>query len=162
MRLTESAAPLCRSLNRADAQRERERPRERERERERERGVCARWESKTSRSRGSTGNSQKLNKVWPLFWREKKSLKGSAMLLSCAYPFLQLRVGPRVKQNTRCVNRALIKLVPLKWICVNALLTFLTLNMTNHLLLTLNKISGGKYREKIFIKKNLSTSLKIS
>ncbi len=26
--------------------------------------MCARWGSKTSRSRGSTGESQKLNKVW--------------------------------------------------------------------------------------------------
>ncbi len=70
----------------------------------REREVCARWDSKTSCTRGSTGDSQNLNKVWALFLREKKLLKGSAMLLSwqhCAYPFLQLRVGPRVKQKIR-------------------------------------------------------------
>ncbi len=41
-------------------------------------------------------------------FREKKSLKGSAMLLSwqhCASPFLQLRVGPWVKQK---IHAALI------------------------------------------------------
>ncbi len=40
------------------------------------------------------------------FLKGKKSLKGSAMLLSwqhCASPFLQLRVGPRVKQKIRAV-----------------------------------------------------------
>ncbi len=76
--------------------------RRRERERERERGVCARWDSKTSRSRGSTGDSQKLG--LGAFLKGKKSLKGSAMLISwqhCASPFLQLRVGPRVKQKIR-------------------------------------------------------------
>ncbi len=74
--------------------------RERERERERERGVRACWESKTSRSPDSTGDSLRLNKVWALFFRQKKSLKGSAMLLSwqhSASPFLQLRVGTAVK-----------------------------------------------------------------
>ncbi len=38
------------------------------------------------------------------FFEGKTSLKGSAMLLSwqhCASPFLQLRVGPRVKQKIR-------------------------------------------------------------
>ncbi len=79
-----------RALNRADA------------ERERQRGVCARWESKTLRSRGSTGDSQKLG--LGAFLKGKRSLKGSAMLLSwqhCASPFLQLRVGPRVKPEIR-------------------------------------------------------------
>ncbi len=33
-------------------------------EKEIERGVCAYWESKTFRSRGSTGDSRRLNKVW--------------------------------------------------------------------------------------------------
>ncbi len=71
-------------------------------ERERERGVCARWESKTLRSRGSTSDSQKLG--LGAFLKGKRSLKGSAMLLSiqhCASPFLQLRVGPRVKPEIR-------------------------------------------------------------
>ncbi len=59
---------MC-TLNRADAHRERER------------GVCTRWESKTSRLRGSTGDSQKLG--LGAFLKGKMSLKGSAMLLSC-------------------------------------------------------------------------------
>ncbi len=84
-------------------QRERERERERgERERERE---CARSGRRTSRSR-STGESQKLG--LGAFLKGKRSLKGSAMLLSwqhCASPFLQLRVGPRVKQK---IHAALI------------------------------------------------------
>ncbi len=66
------------------------------RRREGEREVCARAVSKTSRS--STGDSQKLG--LGAFLKGKKSLKGSAMLPSwqhCASPFLQLRVGPRVK-----------------------------------------------------------------
>ncbi len=42
----------------------------RRRERERERGVCACWESKTSR--GSTGDSRRLNKVLALFLMGKK------------------------------------------------------------------------------------------
>ncbi len=54
----------------------------------------------------STGDSQKLG--LGAFLKGKKSLKGSAMLLSwqhCASPFLQLRVGPRVKQK---IHAALI------------------------------------------------------
>ncbi len=50
----------------------------------------------------STGDSQKLG--LGAFLKGKKSVKGSAMLLSwqhCASPFLQLRVGPRVKQKIR-------------------------------------------------------------
>ncbi len=64
--------------------------------------MCARWESKTSRSRGITGDSQKLG--LGAFLKVKKSLNGSAMLLSwqhSASPFLQLRVGPRVTQKIR-------------------------------------------------------------
>ncbi len=89
---------------RAGRERERERERERcvralgeklsrrrEREIERERCVCA---------RGSNGDSQKLG--LGAFLKGKRPLQGSAMLLSwqqCASPFLQLRVGPRVKQK---------------------------------------------------------------
>ncbi len=90
-----------------------------------DRCVCVCWESKISH--GNTGDSRRLNKVWALFFFREKTLKGSAMLLSwqhCASPFLQLRVGPQVKQK---IHAALIKLVPLKGICVNALLTLLTL-----------------------------------
>ncbi len=55
-----------------------------------------------SHSRGSPSDSQKLG--LGAFLKGKGSLKGSAMLLSwqhCASPFLQLRVGPRVKQKIR-------------------------------------------------------------
>ncbi len=75
---------------------------EQSRRRERERGVCARWESKTSRWRGSIGDSQKLG--LGAFLKGKRSLKGSAMFLSwqhCASPFLQQGVGPRVKPKIR-------------------------------------------------------------
>ncbi len=68
-----------------------------ERERERERETDVHVLGKQSITHGSTGDSQKLNKVWVIFWRGKKSLKGSAMLLSwqhCSFPFLQLWVGP--------------------------------------------------------------------
>ncbi len=82
-------------------QTQRERERE-EREREKRERECVRTlGDKTSRSRGSTGDSQK---GLGAFLKGKKSLKGSAMLLSwqhCASPFLQLRVGPRVKQKIR-------------------------------------------------------------
>ncbi len=72
-----------RALNRADAVRERER------------GVCARsWESKTSRWRGSIGDSQKLG--LGAFLKGKKSLMGSAMFLSW-----QHCPSPRVKQQIR-------------------------------------------------------------
>ncbi len=67
---------------------------------EREGYVCVCWESKTSS--GITGDSRRLNKG--AFLKGKKSLKGSALLLSwqhCASPFLQLWIGPRVKQKIR-------------------------------------------------------------
>ncbi len=95
-----------RALNRADAERERERGvcalNRADAERARERGVYARWESKTSRWRGSIDDSQKLG--LGAFLKGKKSLKWSAMFLSwqhCASPFLQQGVGPRVKQKIR-------------------------------------------------------------
>ncbi len=60
---------------------------------------------KTSRSRGSTGDSQK---GLGAFLKGKKSLKGLFFFFPlfflekwCASPFLQLRVGPRVKQKIR-------------------------------------------------------------
>ncbi len=74
----------------------------RRRESERERCVRARWESKTSRWRGSISDSQKLG--LGAFLKGKKSLKWSAMFLSwqhCPSPFLQQGVGPRVKQKIR-------------------------------------------------------------
>ncbi len=71
---------------------------QRERERERERGVRALGEQDLALAR----QYQRVSET--RFGRLKKSLKGSAMLLSwqhCASPFLQLRVGPRVKQEIR-------------------------------------------------------------
>ncbi len=65
----------------------------------------------------------------------------SAMLLSwqhCASPFLQLRVEATGQaESKRCVNRALIKLVQLKGICVNALLT-LTLTALIYIYIYIN------------------------
>ncbi len=87
--------------------------------------MCARWDSKTSCLRGSTGDSQKLNKVWALFLRRKKIAEGVcnvaklATLCISIYPNTGWAMGQT--ENTRCVNRGLIKLVPLKLICVNAL-----------------------------------------
>ncbi len=75
----------------------------------------ARWESKTSRWRGSIGDSQKLG--LGAFLKGKRSLKGSAMFLSWQHcisisPTRGWATGQT--ENTRCVNRALKKLVPLK------------------------------------------------
>ncbi len=60
--------------------------------------MCAHCDSKTSH--GSPGDSQTLGLGALL--KGKIFLKGSAMLLSWqhgASPFLQIRVGPRVKQK---------------------------------------------------------------
>ncbi len=87
--------------------------------------MCSCWESKTSRSCVSTGDSQRLYKVWALFLR--KVAKGVCNVAKLAT--LYISISPTTgwatgqSENTRCVNRALIKLVPLKGICVNALLT---------------------------------------
>ncbi len=72
----------------------------------------------------STGESQKLG--LSAFLKGKKSLKGSAMLLSWHLQ-LCISISPTKgwatgqTENTRCVNRALKKIVPLKLICINAL-----------------------------------------
>ncbi len=89
-----------------------------EREREREREVCARWDSETSHSRGSyvTGDSQKWNKVWALFWREKSWQHCISISLTTGWAMGQT-------ENTHCVNRTLIQLVLLKYICVNCLVS---------------------------------------
>ncbi len=57
---------LCSSLPRAEQKLSRPT--------ERERGVCACWESKTSRS--TTGDSWRLNKVWALYFMGKSVTKG--------------------------------------------------------------------------------------
>ncbi len=90
--------------------------------------VCACWESKTSRSRGSTGDSRRLNKVWGAFFGEQfaKGVYNAAKLA-----ILCISISPTTgwatgqTENMRCVNRSLIQLVLLKGICVNALLTLL-------------------------------------
>ncbi len=89
------------ALNRADA----------ERDRERERCVCARWESKTLRSRGSNSDSQKLG--LGAFLKGKKVTKGvcnvaklTTLCISIS-PTTGWATGQTV--NTRCVNRALKK-----------------------------------------------------
>ncbi len=83
------------TLNRADAHRERER--------------CVHaLESKTSRLRGSTGDSQKLG--LGAFLKGKMSLKGSAMLLSCNTVHLHFSnygLGHESNRKYGCVNRAL-------------------------------------------------------
>ncbi len=105
-------------------------------ERERERDVCAGAEQKLSRRRERERERErcvhvlgKQDLMWQYrrfsetkglgaFFRCKKVAKGVAMLLSwqhCASPFLQLRVGPRVKHK---IHAALIKWVPLKGICI--------------------------------------------
>ncbi len=97
------------ALNGADAERERERERcvcalnGADAEREREREVCVRAlrEQDLALARQSQWFSETR---FGRFFEGKRSLKGSAMLLSCqhcASPFLQLRVGPRVKPEIR-------------------------------------------------------------
>ncbi len=87
--------------------------RERERERE-ERGVAC-WERRTLRSR-STGESQKLG--FGRFFEGKKIAKGVCNVTKLAT--LCISISPTKgwatgqTENTRCVNRALKKLVPLK------------------------------------------------
>ncbi len=127
--LTElSSALLCRALNRnwADAEREMcvHALNRNWADRRRERYVCMCWESKTLRS--STGDSRRLNKVWALYFRENVA-KGVcnvaklATLCTSISPPTSWATGQT--ENMRCVNLALIKLVPLKGICINTLLT---------------------------------------
>ncbi len=84
-------------------------------QRERERGVCARWESKTLRSRGSNGESQKLG--LGAFFEGKIVAKGVCNVDKLTT--LCISISPTTgwatgqTENTRCVNRALKKLVPL-------------------------------------------------
>ncbi len=82
----------------------------RRREKEREE-VCARWESKTSRSRGSTGDSQKLG--LGAFFEGKKVAKRVCNVAKLAT--LCISISPTTgwargqTENTRCVNHALKK-----------------------------------------------------
>ncbi len=82
------------------------------------------WESKTSR--GSTGDSQRLNKVWALFG-EKKVTKGVCNFAKLAT--MCISISPTTgwatgqTENKRCLNRALVQLVPLKGICIVEILS---------------------------------------
>ncbi len=100
----------------AHAEEKLSRRRERERERERERGVCTRWESKTLRSRSSTGDSQKLG--LGTFFKGKKVAKGVCNVVTLARLCISISQttgwATGQTENTRCVNHALKKLVPLK------------------------------------------------
>ncbi len=81
--------------------------------------MCARTEQKLSRQTErerelcvhvlGTQDLAGLNKVWRFILGVKQSLKGPAMLLSwqqCASLFLQLQVGPQVKQKIRAALNA--------------------------------------------------------
>ncbi len=80
----------------------------RRRERERERCVRAHWESKTSRSRGSICDSQKLG----LGAKGVCNVAKLATLCISISPTTGWATGQT--ENTHCVNRALKKIVPLK------------------------------------------------
>ncbi len=71
----------------------------------------------------NTGDSRRLNKVWPVFFKEKKVPKGVYNFAKLATLCISIcpTTGRATAQteNTHCVNRALIKLVQLKGICVN-------------------------------------------
>ncbi len=127
-----------RALNRADAEREREVcvRAEQSRRRERERGVCARWTEQTQRERGVCALGEQdlalarqyrwfSETRFGCFFEGKKVAKGvcNVAKLSTLCISISPTTGWATGQtgNTRCVNRALKKLVPLKWICVNAL-----------------------------------------
>ncbi len=98
---------------RAEEKLSRRRERGVRRERERERGVCA----CAGRARpGSTGDSQKLG--LGRFFKGKKVAEGVCNVAKLAT--LCISISPTMgratgqTENTRCVNRALKKLVPLK------------------------------------------------
>ncbi len=103
--------------HRERAERERERERESEREsetdtqRERERERESERDTDTQRESGARARARESA------LGQKKSLKGSAMLLSwqhCASPFLQLWVGPRIKQKILAAFLRITKICPVK------------------------------------------------
>ncbi len=106
-------------------------------QRERERGVCARWEriwAEAERERCVRIFLQSMVRVlgeqdlalaqyrwfsetrFGRFFEGKKIAKGVCNVAKLAT--LCISISPTT-ENTRCVNRALKKFVPLKWICVN-------------------------------------------
>ncbi len=111
-------------------------------EREREREVCARWTEQMQRERERERCVRALGEQDLAFARQyrwfsetrfgrffegNKVAKGVCNVPKLAT--LSISISPTrgwatgQTENTRCVNRALKKLVPLKWVCVNALLT---------------------------------------
>ncbi len=119
-----------------------QRERERERKREREREVCARWTEQTQRERerevcacvlGEQDLALARQYKWFSETRFGRFFEGKKVAkVVCNVPklaTLSISISPTrgwatgQTENTRCVNRALKKLVPLKWVCVNALLT---------------------------------------
>ncbi len=117
--------------------------RRREREREKERERCARAEQSRRRERETERCVRALGEQdlperrrfsetrSGRFFEGKKIAKGVCNVAKLAT--LCISISPTKgwatgqTGNTRCVNRALKKLVPLKWICVNALLTLTAL-----------------------------------
>ncbi len=108
---------------------------EREREREREREVCARWTEQMQRERercvrvlGEQDLALAQQYRWfsetrfGRFFEGKKVAKGVCNVAKLAT--LCVSISPTTgwatgqTENTRCVNRALKKCVPLEWICV--------------------------------------------
>ncbi len=133
------SAARCTETEQTQRERERERGRERERERERERGVHA--EQSRRRERERERERERCVRVlgeqdlalaqyrwfsetrFGRFFGGKKIAKGVCNVAKLATLCISISPTTAVTENTRCVNRALKKLVPLKWICVNALLT---------------------------------------
>ncbi len=103
---------------------------EREREREREREVCARALGEQDLAFARQYRWFSETRFGALF-EGKKVAKGVCNVVKLAT--LCISISPTKgwatgqTGNTRCVNRALKKLVPLKLICVNALLTLTAL-----------------------------------
>ncbi len=95
-------------------------------EREREREVCARTGSgqqdlvltRQYRQFSETAFLKGKRSVLGTFLKGKKSLKGATLCISIS-PTTGWATGQT--ENTCCVNRALIKWVPIKLICINEL-----------------------------------------
>ncbi len=109
MCLTESTAPLCRALNRADAQRESKRLREKERER----GVRTLWQQDLTRQ------SRQFSEIrLGCFFEGKKGVCNVAKLATrCISISPNTGWATSQTENMRCVNCLLIKWLPLKFIC---------------------------------------------
>ncbi len=129
------------ALNRADAERERGVRAEQSRRRERERCVRALGEQDLALARQYRWFSETR---FGRFFEGKKVTKGVCNVPKLAT--LCISISPTrgwatgQTENTRCVNRALKKLVPLKWVCVNALT--LTALIYTYILCNILYISG--------------------